>query len=173
MAIIARFFTLFLVVAALQGCVTTGGASGFSAGGDTRFVEVFLPQQTPVTDRITEGKNANEYLLPLWDQYAAGRVPGARADVELFFWHGNGAKETLGVFSVNGHLPVSINRNRVDAGTSLCVRVPWQIIAHQRIQADANVMCTVPGDMDRYFSQGMGRTPNDTFAIVAIAPAGI
>jgi hypothetical protein len=168
-----RIFALLALVLGLTACQTTtsGGAVAQSASSDRRYVGAFLPVQSPRVDTIVNRQRANSYFMPLWAEYQAGRVEGARVNITLFL--STGGQETV-IYQgpIDGFRYVAVNRSQVGPGTSLCVRAPFEFIAHQQVSAGPGTMCTVPGDVDRYFAEGRGRVDRDAFGVVAIAPAG-
>jgi hypothetical protein len=169
-----RYFSSLLAASViLTGCASTEVVSDGQvvARGDTRYVGVFIPQQNPTVDRLTRGNTADEYFMPVWTAFEQGRVQGASALVEVYLEADDGSERSLYNGPVNGFRYIPIDRSALDANTLLCVRVPWQIIAHQRVNEGGDSMCD--SGADAYFQNGRGRTADDAWGVIAIAPVGL
>ncbi len=168
-----RIFAILAVVLGLAACqpTTTGVQTQVSRSGQV-WVGAFLPEQSPRVDSVSAGRHENDYFMPLWREYQAGRVNGARADITLYLLT-NGREEVIFRGLIDGYRYVAINRGQVGQQTQLCVLAPFDFTAaHQTRGPAPNIMCTVQGDMNAYFVQGRGRTESDAWGVVAIASAG-
>lgn len=163
-----KTLSAIMLMVILAGCMGSG-ESPTTDRVDTRYVGVFIPQQDPTVDQQTAGKNADQYFMPLWKLYERGRINGATANVHIFLQDGD-REVSLYNGSVEGFKYFPVNRSQVTSSTLLCVKTPWSIIAHQRVAAGENIMCEA--GVNAYFAQGNGRTAEDAWGVIAIAPAG-
>lgn len=137
------------------------------------YVGVFIPMQNPIVDAIVDARTGDQYFMPVWSAYKKGRVSGAEANVRVFLSTNN---EQMDIYNgpVSGHQYFRIDNALVKTNTYLCVETPWAIIAHQQVASGDKVACTRSArELHDWFSDGRGRTPEDAWGIIAIAPAGI
>lgn len=168
MVSIMKVMLAVVALAGLTACQTTTAGGEMTDRADTRYVGIFMPVQNPALDQIVGDGYASEYFLPAWRAYESGRVSGASANVRLFLLNGQD-QTTIYDGSIDGYRYVSIDRSQVQSGTQLCAEVPFRI-SHQRVAAGERTVCTVQGDLDGYLQGGNGRSPEDAFGAIAIAP---
>ena len=155
-----------LVVAAFAFCFAN------VASADTRYVGVFTPLQSALTDRIVGDDDANDYFMRIWTSYEIGNIDAATGHVQVFL-ETNGRQVTIFEGVVLGHQYFGIDRSQVSRDTMLCVRPSWPFMPYQRRANEQGVNCTPPGQVNRWFTQGRGRRPGDAWGVMAFYPAGI
>lgn len=136
------------------------------------YVGVFIPMQNPIVDAIVDARTGDQYFMPVWSAYKKGRVAGAEGTVRVFLSTNN---EQIDIYNgpVSGHKYFQVDNGMVKTNTYLCVETPWSIIAHQKVASGDRVACTrTARELYDWFSEGRGRTAEDAWGIIAIAPAG-
>ena len=170
---------VFVFVGMVSSGCTTSSTSGTNIASDyagnhggvsgDRWIGVFIPMQSPATDRIASGQHANNYFMPLWNAYQSGSVQGGSAMVTAYLYK-NGQTTWRWTGHVSGMEKRKLPGHLIDRDTSLCVSTPWKWIAHQKSAPVPGVMCA--DKIWRYMNSGRGRTAADAYGVVAIQPAG-